>query len=114
MVCVFILLFYICLQASSIKREYVKLLQDLVGSSHKWPRAIQRVVFGQTHLTNPERFTVIVFLYRNGVNPVIIKDFFSECYHFDAAAWRQINYVLRELEQGRDWKQWNIVLKRSV
>ena len=101
-------------QASPVKRAYLVVLQDLVGASHRWPRAIQRMVFQKQHLNNPERFTVIVFLYRNGVNPAIIRDFLSECYRFDAAAWRQINYVLRELEQGRDWKQWNIVLKRSV
>ena len=31
----------------------------------------------QPHLTNTDRFTVIVFLYRNDVNPVIIKEFLS-------------------------------------
>ena len=72
------------------------------------------MVFQKQHLNNPERFTVIVFLYRNGVNPVVIKDFFSECYNFDAAAWRQINWVVLELEHGRDWRQWNVVLQRSV
>ena len=100
-------------KASPIKREYLILLQDLVGRSHKWPRAIQGMVFGQTHLNNPERFTVIVFLYRNGVNPVVIRDFLSECYHFDAAAWRQINHVLTELQRGQRWSQWNVHLKHS-
>ena len=103
-----------CQASSSVKREYIVLLQDLVGKSHKWPRAIQRMVFQQRHLNNQDRFTVMVFLYRNGVNPVVIKDFFSECYRFDAAAWRQINWVVRELEHGKDWTQFNVVLDRTV
>ena len=57
---------------------------------------------------------MIVFLYRNGVNPAIIKDFFSECYRFDGSAWRQINYVIKALEQGRNWEQWNVVMQRSM
>ena len=106
--------FRIFCQASAVKREYFVLLQDLVGKSHRWPRAIQHMVFRQTHLNNQERFSVIVFLYRNGVDPCIIRDFFSECYQFDCAAWRQINWVVRELEHGRGWKQWNVFLGRSV
>ena len=101
-------------QASPAKRRYVVLLQDLVGNSSRWPLTLQRLVFAQKHLTNPERFTVMVFLYRNGVDPALIREFFLDCYFFDAAAWRQINFVLDRLENGARWRQWNVVLQRSI
>ena len=108
-----LILLFVHRQASPDKRMYLVILQDLVGPSHRWPRSLRRMVFAQLHLNNTDRFTVIVFLYRNGVNPVIIKEFLS-CYNFDTAAWRQIDYVVHALEQGRGWRQWNVALQRSV
>ena len=100
--------------ASLVKREYVVLFQELVGKSYRWPRTIRDMVFAQHHLNNKERLTVIVFLYRNGVNPSVVRGFFLQCYDFDDCAWRQIDYVLRQLDKGVGWKQWNVVLGCSI
>lgn len=94
------------------RREWLINFQDLIGPSGQWPRAIRPLFFARNHLTNRERFTVVIFLLANGVNPVLIREFFSEVFPGDN--WRyHVDYLIRRYPSS-NWMAWNVALNRSV
>lgn len=83
-----------------------------------WPRAISRLVYNRPHLNNEQRFKVAVFFLGNGMSPKQVRDFFmipatkdGTRFHYDAQAWRQIEYIIRNFP-GR-WTWWDITLGKS-
>lgn len=102
----------LALKNSSIKADYLYDFVDIVGPIYKWPHSISGLLPKQ-HLNNQERFKLTVFLLCNGVNPEMIKAYFSDCYGFDAQAWRQINYVIKAYPTSQ-WKAWNVQENRSI
>lgn len=96
-----------------IKRRWLVRLQDIIGPSHLWPRQIRRMIFEKTHINNKERFTFMVFAMNNGFNPALVIEFFEQAYSFDSAAWRQINWVIKNYPVKR-WKSWNVIMQRTV
>jgi len=94
------------------KSYYLKSFQELAGAQRLWPWAIKRVIYGQQHLSNTDRFKVIVFLRGNGVPREMINHFFEDCFSFDSAAWRQINWVQDKFPHT--WTYWDVTLGRSV
>lgn len=93
--------------------HYVKLLQEIVGPSKDWPRAISYLCFSARHLKNRDRFTVIVFLLTNGVSPGMVKEFFDRVYSFDRQAWSHIDWIIKNYPT-KNWKAWNVALQKTI
>lgn len=55
--------------------QYMKMFQEVIGPSNAWPNKIRFYLYGNAHLNNQQRFTVVVFLMANGINPELIMDF---------------------------------------
>lgn len=88
-------------------------IRDLVGPTHKWPRAIQRLLLQQKSLSNPDRFKLIVFLLANGVPPPMIKALLNARFKFDQEALRHIDYIINKYPSS-NWRAWNVAANRSV
>lgn len=95
------------------RQQHLKIFIDLIGHSKFWPNYIRRLMFGARHLNNQQRFTITVFLLCNGVNPVLIKAYYDDCFNFDASAYRQINWIINNYPTS-NWKQWNVALQKSI
>lgn len=79
------------------RNDYIRVFQDLVGSSRYWPTKVREAICRSHHVNNRERFIITVFLFHNGVNPEIIIDFFKDCFRLDDAAHRQVRWLIDEL-----------------
>lgn len=95
------------------RQQHLKLFIELIGPSKQWPRQIRQNLFGQRHLNNRERFQCTVFLLCNGISPAQIKAYYNDCFNFDDAAERQINWILNQYPTS-NWKQWNVAMGRSI
>lgn len=94
---------------------YISTFLDLVGPTHLWPNAIRPLICQKRHLTNKERFTVIMFLSANGVNPLLQQEFFKDIFNFDQGAWRQIEWLYDDAIRYRGkYKAWNVFEGRTV
>jgi DNA primase large subunit len=100
------------INAAAIAR-YKETIEDIVGDKDQWPRAIKQIFYTRLRPTNRERFTMIVFFLNNGLNPVILREYFQMAYVFDADAWRQINHVITRYPSS-NWTAWNISEQRST
>lgn len=98
------------------KPAVLKQVQERIGSSNNWPWAIKRVVYEKTHMSNPERFKVIVFFYVNGMPPYEIRWFFQELYGFDEEGWRHVNWVIDNVQTkvlNNKWHAWDMTARQS-
>jgi len=94
--------------------RYVARVQELIGRTSLWPRAVQRAFFSE-HMNNRERFTVIVFLWTNGCPPNLIEKRFQSFEDYDDQAIRHIKWVMNALIRNPNrWRAWNIQLGRSI
>lgn len=93
-------------------REFYKYLYEILGPSHKYPRAIQKLIYEAPHLKNPDRFKLIVFFMVNGIDPGIFVPWMYSRFNFDHAAKRHILYIVRKYPD-RNWKAWNVALQRT-
>lgn len=94
------------------RREAFKSLNEVLGDQRAWPVAI-RYAIHKKHMSNQDRFKVIVFLLCNGVSPTWILAFFQAVGNYDQAAYRQINWIIVHYPH-KNWKAWNLTLRRSV
>lgn len=94
-------------------REFYKWLYEVLGPSHEYPRAIQRCIYEHRHLNNTQRFKLVVFFMVNGVDPAIFVPWMLSRFNFDADAKRHILYLVRVYPQ-RNWKAWNVALKKTT
>ena len=94
---------------------WAKRWNDLLGPSHHWPRAIQKLIYtwGGRHLRNAEWFTVVVFLLTNGISPELIVQWFKEnpCKLYKKGM-LHVAFIIREFPRKK-WRAWNVMLKRS-
>jgi len=101
------------------KQKWVQVLQEIIGSTVDWPRAIKKTLFATKKPSNPQRFALIVFLRVNGVqknmtyNVMLNGIFFDD---FDAAARRQIRWVNERYPNkgSREWTAWNVAMRRTM
>lgn len=100
------------INAAAIQR-YKETIEDIVGDKDQWPRSIKNTFYTQLRPTNRDRFTMIVFFLNNGLNPVIIREYFQMAYVFDQDAWRQINYIIAKYPTS-SWTSWNVSEQRST
>lgn len=82
------------------RNEYVRLFQELVGSTRSWPTRVREAICRSYHVNNRERFIITVFLFHNGVDPDLIIDFFRDCFRLDDAAHRQIVWLIAQLRRN--------------
>lgn len=94
------------------RADYIAYFIDLVGPLDEWPNTISYLI-KLRHLENQQRFKVIVFLLHNGISPNEVRYYLEECFEFDHAAWRQINWILRHWI-NMPWTAWNVAMRRSV
>jgi len=98
------------------RRSFFKWVHKNWIHSSQWPNAISSLVYHKIHLTNPERFKVIVFFLGNGMSPEQVCDFFritvNGFQQYDAQAWRQINWVIAHFP--KNWSWWDCTLRHSV
>jgi len=97
----------------SRKAYWVKLLQDLIGPTHQWPQKIRMWLLRTTHPNNMQRFGMTVFLLKNGTDPELIKEFYTDLFDFDREAWRQINWIIGKYPTS-NWTSWNVYANRSM
>jgi hypothetical protein len=95
------------------RQSYMKDFIDLIGPSKLWPHQIRLKLFSSKHLNNRDRFACTIFLLCNGVNPRLIREFYHDCFNFDAEANRHINYLIDKYPTS-NWKQWNVALNKSI
>lgn len=95
-----------------VSRQQLLLLEDLLGPSRTWPSAIRMMLLSYGHLNNSQRFAATVFLLGNGINPRLIEEFYASRFNFDAAAWRQVQYVIRMFPTS-NWTYWDVNLGRT-
>lgn len=93
--------------------QWYQYLQRQVGPVDHWPHAVSRLALTERHLDNQGRFTVAVFLLANGVPPDAVRNYFEFRFRFDAAAWRQLNWIIHRYP-GSNWRAWNVMLGRSI
>lgn len=95
------------------RQQHLKQFIDLIGPSGDWPRQIRQLLFGGKHLNNSQRFQTTVFLLCNGVNPILIKAFYKDCFKFDDQANRQIDWIIKKYPTSK-WMQWNVSQRKSM
>lgn len=72
------------------------------------PHKITKHIFIDTHLSNSERFSTLVFMLNNGIPPAKVREFFAHG-RYDHAAWRQIDWLLMKWDSGVwNYKSWMI------
>jgi len=94
------------------RSQWVSTIQDQCGPFHRWPSDIKSILLTGTpfspHVKNTGRFSVTVFFLTQGMNPVLIREFWAENYpHFDRSAWAQIEWILRKYPTS-NWTQMNV------
>lgn len=92
---------------------WVKTLQEIIGPTHKWPNQLRDLILRSRHVNNQQRFIIIVFMMCNGVQPMVVRDFFGERFDLDKAAWRQIDWVINKYPTSR-WTAWNVAMGKSM
>lgn len=85
---------------------------DIVGPASEWPRGVLDI-FTKLHIKNKDRFTLTVFLLGNGLNPVVIKEYYAMAYAFDKSANTQIDYIIGKYPKSF-WTTWNVHFKKSM
>lgn len=97
----------------AVIRDFYKWLYEMLGPSHNYPRAIQKLIFQKPHLNNKERFTLVVFFMVNGIDPQKFVQFMFTKFNFDQDATRQILYLVRKFPNSK-WKAWNVALQKTT
>jgi len=100
------------INAAAIQR-YKETIEDIVGDKDNWPRQIKRTFYTVLRPNNQQRFTMLVFFLNNGLNPVILREYFQMAYVFDSDAWRQINWVITHFPNS-NWTSWNVSENRTT
>lgn len=90
-----------------------RLIEDLVGPFSQWPHAIHRIFFTKLKPTNRDRFAMTVFFLCNGLDPILLKEYYDIAYIFDAEAKRHIDYIIKKYPTSK-WTAWNIAMGRSM
>lgn len=94
-------------------RRYFVQVQNLIGRTHLWPQAIRNTLLTKPHLTNVDRFKVVIFFLCNGVSPQLIKSLLYSKFTFDQDAQRHIEYLITKYPTSR-WTAWNIAMNKSI
>lgn len=92
-------------------QEMRGLLEDLAGPIPLWPRAIQRNMFVATQLNDSQRFATIVFLMGNGVDPLLILEYFDLAFYFNQDQQEKIRRIINRYpgpDPRRPWTYWNV------
>lgn len=89
----------------TLRRRIVQQLLTMFPHYKNWPRRIVKIFFS-TKPDNQGRFIMTVFFMNNGLPPEKLKHMYVELYpDLDAAAWRQINWIIRQYPTNR-WTSW--------
>ena len=95
------------------QRDLWHLIIDSIGPRNQWPNNI-RPLFWKRGLTNVERFKICLFVYVNGLDPELFKEWCSMAHLLnDNEAWKHVNYLFDTFENGTkyDWYwQWYVGL----
>lgn len=78
-----------------------------------WPRGIWALIKKPRHLSNKQRFILVVFWLNNGLHPDVIVEIFHAFGGYDQSAFRQVNWIIRQYPTSK-WTSWNIALRRST
>lgn len=80
-------------------------IQDIIGKASLWPVRIRRL-FWTKNIKNFERFIVCVFVYVNGLNPELFKEWALLMGLLrDNEAHRHVDYLFTKFEEGKYAKE---------
>jgi len=92
-------------------RKLGVIIQDIIGKSHKWPKYYRELFFESKKLYYKTRFTLVIFLLGNGVNPDLIYQYLDSKFDFDGAADKQILSVISQYPTS-NWKTWDMMAQK--
>ncbi|AXH73547.1 MAG: hypothetical protein [Doliovirus lythtis] len=89
------------------------LFEDLIGTKEHWPNAIFKVFFFKLKPSNSDRFKLTVFLLCNGVDPLLIQEYYAVAYLFTQHQQRQIRDIIKKYPSSK-WTAWNVSERKSM
>lgn len=89
------------------------LIEDLVGPKDLWPHAIFNTFWIKLQPNKSDRFKMTVFLLCNGVDPVLIKEYYSVAYIFNQKAINHVASICKDYPKS-NWTAWNVAMGRSM
>ena len=89
---------------------------DIIGPSQKWPKSVRKL-FWKKDWNHEQRFKVALFIYINGVNPLILFEWIHVYGNITSkAGWCHLKYLIELFEEGIRYrnKYWsfNVALGR--
>ena len=89
-----------------------ELICDIIGPKALWPQSIVQA-YESSHMTNGQRFKLVIFNYVNGLNPIIFEEFcIARRTLRDDAALNHIQRISQICEAGilnrRTWYSFNV------
>ena len=96
------------------QRELWLLIKDQIGTHEEWPKSI-KPLFWKSNLNHEERFMICVFVYINGLDPALFKEWCEMAGLLrDSEAWRHVNNLFDKFENSTiydHYSQWHVDFK---
>lgn len=85
---------------------------ELIGEPENWPNKMSEL-FAKTDHTHSERFSLVVFLLCNGIDPVMIVEYLQEQTNLNKKQRDHVMQIIKEYPTS-SWTSWNMSLGRRL